>query len=101
MKIFRVILGLIRRFFMFIFVFYWVVFVGYTVTKFVEGGSSRVASWYRQIGTPPIVWNGETFVFHKMNWGMFWRVQVIYLAITLALFFWEWRTRKKYADSII
>jgi hypothetical protein len=61
-------------------------FIGNTIAKFIEGGLSRVAIYYwhifcefRQVPCP-------------MNWGAFWFAQGVYLAITLLLCFFEWRS---------
>jgi len=71
---------------------YWVIFIGSTFTNLIFGGGGAVEKYYWQLFynhgalTPAPV---------RLQWGLFLLAQAIYLGITLALLFFEWRWRKQ------
>jgi len=82
------ILLILRRILLSILLFYWAIFISFTIAKYIEGGPRIVATYYwhitcefRQVPCP-------------MNWGAFWFTQGIYLAFTLLLCLFEWRSMK-------
>jgi hypothetical protein len=87
-RFFGYILLLLRRFLLFWLLIYWVAFISYTIAKYIEGGLDKVATYYwyvaceNRLGPCP------------RNWGAFWFAQGVYLAITLLLCFFEWRSWK-------
>ena len=88
MRLFRNILLYLRLCLLVLFLFYWVIFIGYTIAKYFEGGLSRVATFYGYIACE------NRIEPCPMNWGAFWFAQGVYLTITLLLCFFEWRSRK-------
>jgi hypothetical protein len=76
-----------------LFIAYWVIFIFYTVEKFVTGGSSSVVGWYRHIDSS-IVQQGDGLFFAKWSWEKFLVRQFAILAITLALYFVERRSNQ-------
>jgi hypothetical protein len=79
---------------------YWAAFIGYTAEKLILGGPATLVRYYRSvfymqtdIGHIPVKGNGGSF------WGPFLAAQLIYLSITLALVFFEWRERKRTTGS--
>jgi|ERR1035437_8620423 hypothetical protein len=96
MNTFRLILLLIRRAFLWLFLFYWACFIGATTVKLIEGGPTRALALVKYIGTWVV--SGEesggrvTFVIHELSWPQFLAGQITYLAITLALLYPEWRS---------
>ena len=89
MRYFRFILLLFRRVVLCVMLLYWVAFIGYSVAKFIQGGSERVVAyyWYTlcENRLDPCQW----------SWRVFLTVQLSYLAITLPLCFFEWRSMRK------
>jgi hypothetical protein len=88
MRFFGYILLLLRRFLLFWLLIYWVAFIGYTVAKYIEGGPRSVAAYYWYVACE------NRLEPCRMNWGAFLFAQVVYLAITLLLCFFEWRSLK-------
>jgi hypothetical protein len=88
MRLFRNILLFFRLVLLVLLLFYWVIFIGYTVSKYIEGGPARVAAYYWHIACE------NRLEPCPMNWGAFWFAQGVYLAITLLLCFFEWRSWK-------
>jgi hypothetical protein len=88
MRLFSNTLLFLRRVLLFLLIFYWVIFIGYTVAKFIEGGPRSVAAYYWYIACE------NRIEPCPMNWGAFWFAQGVYLAITLLLCFFEWRSLK-------
>jgi hypothetical protein len=93
MKTFKVVFQLSRRCLMGLFIAYWVIFIFYTVAKFVTGGSSAVVEWYKHIDSSPLVQRGEGWFLTKWSWEKFLAKRFAILAITLALYFVERRSR--------
>jgi hypothetical protein len=77
MRLFTMILGLLRLCLLWLLAFYWVTFVGFTIKYLAAGGPSAVVTWYRHISAAPFRW--------QWHWGAFLIGQVIILAATLAL----------------
>jgi len=71
MKMFKIIFQLLRRCLLGLFIAYWVVFVFYTVEKFLTGGSSAVVGWYEHIDSS-LVHQGDGWFLTKWSWGKFW-----------------------------
>jgi len=96
MRLFREILLFLRRFLLLLLLLYWASFIGYTVAKFVGGGPGRVRSYYECLMC------GSTLDPCRLHWGAFCFAQGVYLAITLLLCFFEWRTlrAKKQAGKV-
>ena len=59
---------LIRHCLMGLFVAYWVIFIFYTVEKFITGGSSAVVGWYRHIDSS-VLQRGDGCFFEEMELG--------------------------------
>jgi hypothetical protein len=78
MNLFKMILQLLRRGLVWLFVGYWVCFLGYTIMHLLTGGPGAVVIWYRHISGVP---------FHSWSWSAFLAGQIGILAITLAMFF--------------
>jgi hypothetical protein len=93
MKAFKIILQLLRRSLMGLFMAYWVIFIFYTVVKFVTGGSSAVAGWYRHTNSS-VVQRGDGWFLSKWSWEKFLAQQFAILAITLTLYFVERRSKR-------
>jgi hypothetical protein len=93
MKALKIIFQLIRRCLIGLFVGYWLIFIFYTVEKFITGGSSAVVGWYRHIGSS-VVQRGDGWFFTEWSWEKFLVQQFAILAITLALYFFEQRSRR-------
>ena len=93
MKTLRIIFQLLRRCLMGLFIAYWVIFIFYTVEKFVTGGSNAVVGWYRHIDSS-VVQRGDGLFFTKWSWEKFLVRQFAILAITLALYFVERRSKR-------
>jgi hypothetical protein len=72
---------------------YWLVFVGYTITKYVQGGTGRVVAYYYNLvceyRLDVCQWNWRAFLF----------AQGAYLAATLLLGFFELRTFRKLREA--
>jgi hypothetical protein len=96
MRLIKDVLLLFRRFLLLLLLFYWAAFIGYTVAKFIEGGLGRVASYYEYLTCEYILG------LCRINWRAFCFVQGFYLAITLLLCFFEWRTLRanKQAEKV-
>lgn len=90
MTLLKLTLGWLRRGLIWLLVFYWVGFLGYTTAKFVEGGLGRVADWYRHISTPFEI--GRPF---EWSWKVFLGDQILLFAITLGLWIWVRSTKVK------
>ena len=80
-------LGL-RRVVLSILILYWAIFVGYTVTKYFQGGLAWVTAWYAHI-------SGD--IFEPLNWKRFIIQQTFALTLTIMLSYFEWR-RLRLAD---
>ena len=93
MKTLKIIFQLLRRCLMGLFIAYWVIFIFYTVEKFVTGGSSAVVGWYRHIDSS-FVQRGDGWFLTKWSWETFLVRQLAILAITLALYFVERRSKR-------
>jgi hypothetical protein len=61
MNILKTTLRLLRRGLIWLLVFYWVIFVGYTVKLVVTGGPSAVVAWYEHITGPYLQWSWRVF----------------------------------------
>jgi hypothetical protein len=90
MSILKNILRFLRRCLLGLLVGYWSIFIGYSVIKLIGGGPSRVLSWYEHIYGTGIHLKGDLLVLREWSWKEFLAYQVIYLAITLILCFFEW-----------
>jgi hypothetical protein len=77
-----------------LFIAYWVIFIFYTAEEFVTGGSSAVVHLYKHIGSSPIVQRGDGWFIPKWSWEKFLAKQFAILAITLALYFVERRSKR-------
>jgi hypothetical protein len=86
MRFFRDILLILRRCLLFLFLYYWAVFIGYAIVKYIEGGPDKVAAFYWYVACQ------HRLEPCPMNWGAFWFTQGVYLAFTLLLCFFEWRS---------
>jgi hypothetical protein len=93
MKTLKIIFRLLRRCLMGLFIAYWVIFIFYTVEKFVTGGSSAVVGWYRHTDSS-VVQRGDGWFLTKWSWETFLIRQFAILAITLALYFVERRSKR-------
>jgi len=89
MRFFKLALLFLRRFLLFLLLIYWVAFIGYTVAKLIQGGPGRVVAfyWYTlcENRLEPCQW----------SWQVFLTAQFTYLAITLLLCLFEWRSLRK------
>lgn len=81
MNLIFIILRMVRRVAIWLLMAYWLVFFGYTIKNFVEGGSTAVLGWYKHISGNPFQW----------HWGIFLLRQIVMLVLTLALYFFERR----------
>jgi len=63
------------------------IFIGYTLRNFAVGGSREVVRWYEHVGRNSLQWD--------WNWKSFLARQLLILAITLTLWFFERRTAKE------
>jgi hypothetical protein len=81
MNLIFIILRMVRRVAIWLLTAYWLIFLGYTIKNFVEGGSTAVVGWYKHISGNPFQW----------HWGVFLLQQIVMLALTLALYFFERR----------
>jgi hypothetical protein len=86
MRLLRNILLFLRLCLLVLLLLYWAAFIGYTIAKFIEGGLGRVAAYYWHVACE------NRLEPCSMNWGGFWFAQGAYLAITLLLCFFEWRS---------
>jgi hypothetical protein len=93
MKTLKIIFQLLRQCLMGLFIAYWVIFIFYTVEKFVTGGSSAVVGWYRHVDSS-VVPRGDGWFLTKWSWEKFLAKQFAILAITLALLFVERRSKR-------
>jgi len=93
MKTFKIIFQLFRRCLMGLLIAYWVIFIFYTIEKFATGGSSAVVGWYQHIGSS-IVQRCDGWFLTKWSWEKFLANQFAILAITLALYFVERRSKR-------
>ena len=82
MNPFKMILRLLRLGLLWLLIVYWAIFISYTIMHLVTGGPSAVVRWYRHIAGAPFQWNWEAFLAGEM----------VILATTLVLGFFEWRT---------
>jgi hypothetical protein len=89
MSLFKIILRLIRLALLLLFLFYWTIFIGYTVAKLIEGGPSEAVAYFRYVvcenRLDPCQW----------SWGALLFAQSVYLVITLLLCFFEFRSWRK------
>jgi hypothetical protein len=92
MNILKTIGRFFRRSLLGILLGYWAIFIGYTVVKLIDGGPHRVLAWYMHLAGTGIQWKGDSLVFREWNWKEFIAVQAAYLAITLVVCFFEWRS---------
>jgi hypothetical protein len=88
MRFFRDILLILRRCLLFFLLFYWAIFIGYTIAKYIDGGPRNIMAFYWYIACQ------HRLEPCPMNWGAFWFAQGVYLAITLLLCSFEWRSLK-------
>jgi hypothetical protein len=93
MKTLKIIFQLFRRCLMGLFIAYWVIFIFYTIEKFVTGGSNAVVGWYRHTNSS-VVQRGDGWLLSKWSWEKFLAQQFAILAITLALYFVERRSKR-------
>ena len=91
MNAMKTILRSLRRGLMWLLIAYWAVFIGYTIKNLVQGGPEAVVRFYRHI---LYMHAGAQQVPTEWNWGPFLAAQAVYLAITLALIYFERRGRK-------
>jgi hypothetical protein len=92
MNFLKLIARLLRRGFLWLFLAYWMMFIGYTVTNFVVGGSSEVVRWYEHIDRNSLQWN--------WSWKRFLARQLLILAITLTLWFFARRSARRRLDQL-
>lgn len=90
-SVFKTVVQLIRRGLLCLVLIYWACLIGNSVVKLIEGGPSRVIALYRYLGAWVVSGTGGTFVIHKFDWRQCLAIQFFYLAVTLALCFFEWR----------
>jgi hypothetical protein len=64
---------------------YWAIFIGYTVTKYCQGGFVWVLAWYAHISS------NSSNIFEPWNWKRFVIQQSFILTITILLTYLEWR----------
>ena len=76
MNLIFIILRVVRRIAIWLLTAYWLIFLGYTIRNFVE-----VLGWYKHISGNPFQW----------HWDVFLLQQIVMLAVTLALYFFERR----------
>jgi len=95
MRVFEVLLRLVRRGLIWLLLGYWAVFVGYTIEKWMVGGAAAAAAWYRHIEAMSRPW-GE---WKEWTWWGFLARQVMILAVTLALIYWERRSSRAGAPA--
>lgn len=81
MNTFKAILRVLRRSLMWVLIAYWVIFVSYSMMHLITGGPGAVVVWYRHIARAPFQW----------NWEMFLAGQMLILAATVAVYFFERR----------
>ena len=93
MKTLTMIIRLVRRRLIWILTAYWVTFAFYTAEKFLTGGSVSVVSWYEHIASS-FVRRGDAWFLTPWSWNKFLAQQATILAVTLALYFFEWRHAK-------
>lgn len=72
----------VRRVILCFLILYWAIFVGYTVTKYFQGGLAWVTAWYAHI-------SGD--IFEPLNWKRFIIQQTFALTLTIMLSYFEWR----------
>ena len=93
MRFFNYALLLLRRFLLFWLLLYWVAFVGSTAGKLIQDGPARVVAYYRytlcEYRLEPCQW----------SWRVFLTIQFTYLAITLLLCFFEWRSLRRRRET--
>jgi hypothetical protein len=86
MKILRITLRVLaltlRRCFACVLLTYWVSFIFYTTNYMITGGPNRVVVWYRHIDRAVFTW----------NWGEFLTRQIIIFLVTVAVFWFEFRS---------
>jgi hypothetical protein len=61
---------------------YWLIFIGYTIAKYLQGGPQWVLAWYEHISTGDL--------FQPWNWKIFVMRQIFALTLTLLLSYFEW-----------
>jgi hypothetical protein len=83
MNLFKMIFQLFRRGLVWLFIAYWVCFIGYTIMHLVTGGPGAVVIWYRHISGVP---------FHSWNWIAFLAGQIGILVITIVVYFFGRRS---------
>jgi membrane protein implicated in regulation of membrane protease activity len=80
-------------FLMGLFITYVGIFIFYTAEEFVTGGSSAVVGWYMHIDSS-LVRRGDGWFLTKWSWEKFLVQQFAILAVTLALYFAERRSKR-------
>ena len=82
-----------------IFLLYWLLFLGSSAVKLMEGGPSSVVAWYRYNATWITAVDGPPgtvrFIIHDFTWHSFLLAQFVYLAVTFLLCLIEWRRIKQ------
>jgi len=61
---------------------YWLVFIGYTVTKLITGGPDAVVIWYKHVSDLHI-----SIEASEWHWALFLLRQIVILAVTLLSWF--------------
>ena len=76
---------------------YWAAFITFTVAHLIGGGTAAVEKFYWQI-----LYNhgALTEAPIRLNWKAFLLVQAVYLAITVVLLYFEWRSKKRSAEAL-
>ena len=82
-----------RRVLLSVLILYWAIFIGYTVTKYFQGGAVWVLAWYAHISSD------INDIFEPWNWKRFIIQQIFALALTLILSYFEWRRPKYLRDT--
>src|SRR5262249_46650379 len=89
----KVALRLLRRGLLALLIGYWLIFLLYTVERFVTGGSSAIAAWYMHISLR-IVPRGDGWILEQWSWGKFLARQFVLFGITLVLCLVERQSRR-------
>jgi hypothetical protein len=82
-----------RRVLLSVLILYWTIFIGYTVTKYFQGGLVWVLAWYAHISS------NSSNIFEPWNWKRFVIQQIFALVLTIALSHSEWR-RPRLEDRV-
>ncbi len=93
MKTLKIIIQVLRRSLLGLLIAYWVIFICYTVEKFITGGSSSVVGWYGHIDAS-VLHRGDEWYLAKWSWETFLVKQLAILAITLSLHLFEQRSKR-------